>query len=1079
MLKRVRSSIAIAVLLAATALPIARPEPVLAAAPGNDDLANAITISGAFGAVSGSTASATTDDCEPQTYPPMSPFPRSVWYRWTAPYTGWIRWRLDGSAAEPRVLFVAESLAIPCVWGSGDPAARSTVRQGVTYIVGIGAPSVDAPGGPFVASWTVRRAPKPPNDDFERGLEITGRTGLTAGFNPHASKQPGEPAHAGVAGGQSIWYRWRAPESGRAMFHTMGSEREADSVIAVYTGDRVEALTRVTSDAGSGTDGRSSRVVFTATSGVLYHIAIDVVGGREGSIDYFDGCSTCALLLSWNSGPGPSNDAFANARTLSPEGDRLWTRNLGARPEPGEPSHADGSIADPQRGGASSWFRWTAPTSGPAGFFAQAVDFIPLVAVYRQTGTSGFGSLETIAENQYFDNTAGFETGVDWEAVAGQTYLIAVDAVGERTGEYVITWFSGPDNDAFASPRVLPGAVGRILDSSIDATREDLVGEPDHAGVEGAASVWYAWTPSVSGPAQVDNLEAANGTRLAVYTGSTLSSLTPVGTPEYHPGEWTRITFQAAAGTTYRIAVDSALFGTGFQLNWRIGPAETTPPAVALTSPADGAQLPGMIPLTATATDASGIAWVEFLADGLFMCRDLSAPYTCVGTTGAAGPDRPAEFVVRATDLYGNVAETAPRTILGDTGPPMLYWEEHAIGLQLTDEATFGLGNFEAPALGWRCSLDQQPFTDCTLPKTYDGLALGGHWWRGRTADVFGNLNHDPSTTLFEVAGPDTAPPGGSVAINNGAEATKSPSVSLRLHAWDFEGAISGVRISNVASTSGGLLTKAAERAYTTPVTWDLSDAATGGTSGDGVKTVYVQYRDDAGHWSSVKSDTIRLDRVAPTATSPTVALLAGRSLGPTSVAARLSWTGADDASEVVRFELQRSLDGADWSAVALPAPDATKVDLSLGPGHSYRFRVRAVDAAGNLGAWSTSGAIAPRLTQETDGTIAYVGAWTRRPLDGASGGYVRNTGTVGASATLTFTGRQVAWVALRGPARGTAHVYSGSTLIATIDLAGNDQRRLVAFTKSWTTSATRTLRIVFAGPTGRVIDVDAFVVIP
>jgi hypothetical protein len=61
-------------------------------------------------------------------------------------------------------------------------------------------------------------------------------------------------------------------------------------------------------------------------------------------------------------------------------------------------------------------------------------------------------------------------------------------------------------------------------------------------------------------------------------------------------------------------------------------------PAVAWTSPADGATLPTTAPttLTVNASDDKGIAKVQFLAGTRIVCEDATAPYTCSYTpTGA------------------------------------------------------------------------------------------------------------------------------------------------------------------------------------------------------------------------------------------------------------------------------------------------------------------------------------------------------------------------------------------------------------------------------------------------------------
>jgi len=39
----------------------------------------------------------------------------------------------------------------------------------------------------------------------------------------NATKEPGEPAHAGNDGGASIWYSWTAPSTGNVTITTEGS----------------------------------------------------------------------------------------------------------------------------------------------------------------------------------------------------------------------------------------------------------------------------------------------------------------------------------------------------------------------------------------------------------------------------------------------------------------------------------------------------------------------------------------------------------------------------------------------------------------------------------------------------------------------------------------------------------------------------------------------------------------------------------------------------------------------------------------------------------------------------------------
>ena len=89
-------------------------------------------------------------------------------------------------------------------------------------------------------------AAPPDNDNFSAAIVLRAATGSYFGANQEATKETGEPLHAGNAGGASVWYRWVAPSTGVATFDTFGSG--FDTVLAVYTGPSVDALTPVASN---------------------------------------------------------------------------------------------------------------------------------------------------------------------------------------------------------------------------------------------------------------------------------------------------------------------------------------------------------------------------------------------------------------------------------------------------------------------------------------------------------------------------------------------------------------------------------------------------------------------------------------------------------------------------------------------------------------------------------------------------------------------------------------------------------------------------------------------------------------
>ena len=114
--------------------------------------------------------------------------------------------------------------------------------------------------GRWAAWWANVTVTVPANNNFSAAQTISGAQGTTTGTNARATKETGEPNHAGNAGGASIWYNWTAPANGSVTIDTVGST--LDSLLAVYTGSSVNALTSVASDHDSAGNGILLQPVF-------------------------------------------------------------------------------------------------------------------------------------------------------------------------------------------------------------------------------------------------------------------------------------------------------------------------------------------------------------------------------------------------------------------------------------------------------------------------------------------------------------------------------------------------------------------------------------------------------------------------------------------------------------------------------------------------------------------------------------------------------------------------------------------------------------------------------------------------
>ncbi len=257
----------------------------------------------------------------------------------------------------------------------------------------------------------------PANDPFNAPVILTGISADVTGSNVGATKEPGEPNHAGNPGGKSVWWRWTAPFTGSVVIHTTDST--LDTLLAVYRGTNVAALTLMAAndDDQFGTDLATSRVWFNAQAGTNYLIAVDGWSGDSGSI-----------RLRIAPPPRPANDNFTNASLLPVASMSATGSNTEATKEPGEPNHAN------EPGGHSVWWTWIAPASGTAEISTLGSDFDSLLGVYAGNALS---NLVLIAANDQ-DPQGGDTSRVTFSAAAGQPYHLAVDGYAGAMGAVVL-----------------------------------------------------------------------------------------------------------------------------------------------------------------------------------------------------------------------------------------------------------------------------------------------------------------------------------------------------------------------------------------------------------------------------------------------------------------------------------------------------------------------------------------------------------------------------------------------------------------------------------------------------------------
>ena len=580
-------------LLAALVAGLLVPATASAAPPGNDLFAGATTLRAATGSYSGTNREATKEAGEPKHAGNAGG--SSVWFKWTAPASGTATFDTFGSGLDSLLaVYTGTSVGALTLVAQNDDATSAKwtsklsfgAKAGTTYSIAVD--GYNSGSGPYLGTFAVNwqltgTGVTAPNDGFASAVATDGASGTTHGSSFGATKQSGEPNHAGNAGGASVWLRWTAPADGVYGFSTEGSL--FDTVLAVYSGASLGGLTPVAANDDTAWNNLRSTLTITTQQGVTYSIAID------GKRFAYSGAASGDYTLKWwavttspgTAAPAPVNDSFADALRLTGVGGISRRTTAGATKQPAEPAHAG------NRGGASVWYRWQAPTDGQWRFYTPGSAFNTLLGVYTGSGVDALTEVGSSDDVSSTDQTSS----VAIVARAGTEYWIAVDGFRSATGfaasgNFNLYWeLVGPDpalpsNDDFASARALSGTGGHATATNRTATKQ--AGEPAHAGSAGGASVWFKWTADATGSVLFDTPGSSFDTLLGVYTGSSIGALQEVAANDdiaynhwWPSGRYREsyVSWPAEQGQTYYIAVDGKAGARGsVYLGWSL-----TPPA--------------------------------------------------------------------------------------------------------------------------------------------------------------------------------------------------------------------------------------------------------------------------------------------------------------------------------------------------------------------------------------------------------------------------------------------------------------------------------------------------------------------
>jgi hypothetical protein len=242
---------------------------------------------------------------------------------------------------------------------------------------------------------------------------------------------------------------------------------------------------------------------------------------------------------------------------------------------------------------------------------------------------------------------------------------------------------------------------------------------------------------------------------------------------------------------------------------------------------------------------------------------------------------------------------------------------------------------------------------------------------------------------------------------------------------------------------------------------------------------------DQTGMASQVRSDSYSFSMTLPIVSSPTTSLAANAVVATNNIPTDTSWTTQTFGGRTIgNYQVERSVNGARFTT--LTNTTSSNLRLLLPAGFNYEYQITATESGTNplKSAPTRGGVFNLAALQEAAGAITYRGTWLRTVATNFFGGSARSTTARNASATIRFTGSQVAWITAIGPTMGIASVTLDGVAQGNFDLySRTNTGAVLKFVRTGLPRAVHTLVITATGTrnaasTGNRVDLDAVAVV-
>ncbi|MDB6038420.1 MAG: hypothetical protein JWM99_2261, partial [Verrucomicrobiales bacterium] len=535
------------------------------AIPSNDNFAKRLPLAGSSVTTSANLNLASREPGEP--LHAQQTGSNSLWWSWTAPRSGPVVITTGGSEPVDTVLGVYTNLSLATlkeVASNDDSAGLNSswvtfhAQEGEIYQIAVDGKTNSR--GPIELNLSMDI---PPNDQFAHAQLLQSLPLLVTADNTNATVETGEPLPLSetYAGGNSVWFKWTAPENSKIRVDASQSRFAGGLTAFIYQGDSLAGLQPI----ADNNFNNLSSFVFSAVKNSTYYLRVD--GNKP--YPYDDANAFGQIIVTMTTASPPSNDDFKDRidLTLLTLPIHVSSTLTDSSKEPGEPP------GDYQFAGRTVWWTWTPAHDGVFTFKAKGIQdpdsglFYPnsILQVFQGNTLASLNPLATSFRD--YADPAPYSSSVTLRLKMGSPVQIRVDgffySAAKGTFKLDVIDEAPPENDDFVKAKLVSGSDVRLIGSTRGATRESLEPRDESIG----ATLWWKWTAPSNGSVILDGsesplqqsvhkltIDAFAGTDLANLTGIARNFEQPLAPDSCtYPCFDALASFRATAGSTYYI----------------------------------------------------------------------------------------------------------------------------------------------------------------------------------------------------------------------------------------------------------------------------------------------------------------------------------------------------------------------------------------------------------------------------------------------------------------------------------------------------------------------------------------------